>query len=711
MKQKPETLIALCLVSLSALPMSAIAEPLTLQIRGATMSNIVKELSSKTGDLYEVLPQLENEVLAISCVSKEPEEIRAQIASVLRGTWKKTEKGYRLVADEQAWRELRKKQLDADTASVSWMLQGYVKASKASQTTQGSTRTGESRGKPLTSEAVMDRTALQCATLIEPRLLASMPSRSRRVFSLAPTKIQFPLATSARQILKGAFDELAAIQRGAAHVGPIKRVPTLDEVSSVVLSTIRKGAALEFEVTLTVCDANDGVLLNGEVFIDRASLLPNQTPEENSETSDFKDATFSADARAAKEVFLQKRGEEPLNVFGLSVTAGEGGKGTTITVDPLPLLYGPPPRVAISNALRAKLDHPEVYDPLSYHASEAIFIANGKNGGDFIALLPDFLAQRLLASVSEKTSRDSVLDELRKLGMVESKQTGWIVWQPERIVDSIDMRLDRKALRAELANLEASGIWSLASKSAYFAHRPRALTGGIDTALIRALYPAGSSLSIPDGPDRDLMRLWGMLSATQRRSLVEQGGLRVNSLSPLQLSALGNMVFDHAYGPSLTTTLKTGVSIAANWGSAERTTALPTGVPLDAILQLTVETEPGALGRYANNEVRPLSATKVFQIQNLLEQGAAPRVGDDKANIVDYANADFLNLLFKLKISPDFGMDGGLHDIKVDSKPTFGPFSKLSQALFARVREVQKNMARAAGGPPSAPARGPGSGG
>lgn len=691
------------------------------------MANIVKELSSKTGDLYEVLPQLENEVLAISCVGKEPEEIRAQIASVLRGTWKKTEKGYRLVADEQAWRELREKQLESDASKVAQWIRDKFAVYKNPLTQADVTkhvadaplgmpnRLSDSVGRSLSPDALEqlqreydsripgNRAAVECLRAIDPRLLAGMPAKSLRVFALQPTKAQFPLPAGTRQIMASTLSEFASFEQELAKVALPKaeNVPGLEAYleSTPQLFLVNPGpvAYAEMVVTRTSLDLNFEILLRaynqegqfmffGREYLDlRSSSDGSPAPDKLIPLDSADKAGFSADSIAAKNAFHAKWDSRNDGSAVIAIATPDAPGGRRVSSIMLPQRGESGNSQTLSPGLKEQLADPVKFDPLGYHAVEAIEIANETGVDNYIALLPDSLTQSLAPLVRPEVSRTGVKEELEDLGMVRFKKDDWVVWEPKRIAEAYDLRVNRQRLKSVLGSLTRGGPWRLDAMASYFFQRPRALAQAFDTSLITFLCPQAGASPIPLGPNQDMLRLWGAMSPTQRKVLLEQGSVVVSSLTQGQREILGNIIFDGLTPPEWITPEK---DPKRHVSPRDRTTILGSGVPLNAIIHLEIQRNPGLLGSFDNGAIR---ATSVDSIIGFRLMSRSPFYGgpeNETATIQAFADADLFSLRFTLSMLPDYVKVCYLQDVNFALRPRFGPEEKLSEATRERIRAL-----------------------
>jgi hypothetical protein len=719
-----------------------------MNIPAATMTNVVKELSEKTGQTYEVLPSLAGEVLHISFKNLEPNVVRNQIASILRSTWKETAKGWRLVPNDQAWRDLRTSQLAKDIESLKKVMSDRAKEMPENLTPTDLERLEEMQkgirdGRPpmgdwATGMRAMNglvpgnRAAFRCMQALDLNKLAAMAPGTRKVFSLSPTQMQSVLGNGAKQAATAALSEYAMFETntprtdrteqttvfmgGGMGFSSPTRLSAQGPVTNVIVAVNRPQDGLVFNVTVTAYNAQDQVVFSGTEFLGEGGgavrfggVLGQPTTGGGATSGKIK---FSEDAILAMQAMRRTRSGEGAGFASMQIAAG-GGRPIELG---MPFLDGSSGALKMSDALRAKLLRPDLYDPLSDHVAESITHLVGDPEKPVIALLPDALTQQIATCVTETSSQELIKKDWDNAGMIQTTVDGWVVLEPKRIADCVDTRMSRPQLAKALADLSKTGIWRLDGKATYFAARPRVTPTNFDLAIIGSLYPNSNMIPTPAGANRDFLRLWGMLSVTERRTLLSGGELPLRSFSAETRNIIANIVFDSAGGPA-----KPAGEVRGGFGErpfpglgssdVERTTVLGTGLPSFGVLRLKTDLEPAALGRYDTGAVRALGAGSIFTSKMQFAPNSRMQVmgGGTLASIKDYADAQFENLQFEVLLAPQYTMNGRLQDVNFKANPVYGPYENLSDELKARVKEIEQAMesAERGGGPGMAPPRGP----
>jgi hypothetical protein len=237
-------------------------------------------------------------------------------------------------------------------------------------------------------------------------------------------------------------------------------------------------------------------------------------------------------------------------------------------------------------ALLSKVMDPTKHEPLSLVASKSLVQAAELRNLNLVACISDFepLGGHLLRGA--KVPVDLYLDRLRYLGSEVDVKDGWLVVRPMKPVQDRVRRVDRAVLADYLKMRRENPKPSIEQRS-YFAWR---MPLPLDNLLVTfwEMYGLGSNGSIPFGPDQDVLRLLGSLSATQIAA--SKTGVAFRSLSPEQLGVVRRLVygFEPWYRP------KTGTSDAlADLFSTRQNLAsqptefMPDGLPPHATLRIT----------------------------------------------------------------------------------------------------------------------------
>lgn len=724
MKPKSRLNPSIQVLILSVFSPVALAAPLTIQIPAATMSTIVSELSSKTGEVHEVVPIIAGEVLHLAIRDQSPEVVRKQIASILRSDWKKTAKGWRLVPNDKAWRELRESQRAKDAQALETALAERVQSMPKALTVedlqrladlqravqQGNAPSGDwvATLRTMNGLAPGSRAAVRCMEAVDLAQLVSMPPGTRRVFSSSPTQMQFGLRSAYRQVAASAMTEFALYETNTPRTAQIEQFsmemggvlfssPTplsaQGPITDIQVCVTRPRESLNFNITVTAFNAKNQV-----VFAGAESLGLGEGRKKGSWDLAFPPLgggnsviKFSSDAISSMQAMQRSRSGEGI---GFSSRRYFRESGPPIELG-MPFLDGTSGAMSLSDELREKLVRPDLHDPLSYHVAESIAYLVGDPHRSVIALLPDALAQQIAPSVSEASSYELIKRDWVNAGMVQSTNDGWVVVEPNRIPECLDSRTSRQDLTNVLSELKRTGFWGLDVKASFFARRPRMTPTNFDLAIVGSLYPSANMIAIPSDENRDFLRLWGRLSHAERRTLLNGGELPLRSFATDAREVIGNIVFDSASGP-----MRTQTEGQMNPGSGsesldtERTEVLGKGIPSNGGLRLKVENEPGAIARYATGAIRAMGAGTLYTIKMQTSPNSTLHIPNSKslATVEGYTNAQIDNLSFELILGPQYTMSGRIQDVTVVNPLTYGPYEKLGNDVRAKVNEVAKWM-------------------
>lgn len=196
--------------------------------------------------------------------------------------------------------------------------------------------------------------------------------------------------------------------------------------------------------------------------------------------------------------------------------------------------------ISFPKDLQAKLDRPDLYDPLSFFASDIAFTFAQQKRQPLVAVLPDEMTSVGLQGVGD--TLESFQDSLKKqIYLKEIPNVGWTLLAPSKPESSRQERLDRVPYAQLLQSVNAKGGLRLDALAAYAVAHPNPTWAPAAAFTSKVSLNATSMLgSEPEWPS---LRFYGLLSPSDR-SLLRQGGtLSFASLNGPQRNAASQLVF------------------------------------------------------------------------------------------------------------------------------------------------------------------------
>lgn len=190
--------------------------------------------------------------------------------------------------------------------------------------------------------------------------------------------------------------------------------------------------------------------------------------------------------------------------------------------------------------LQVRLDRPDLYDPLSYFASETVFTYARQNAQPLVAVLPDEMIT--IGSNGPYDSLEAFQHSLSsKTSLKELQDRDWIVLVPSSPERARQERLDRVAYTRLLQSVVPSMGPSLDVLAEYAVSHPDP-NWSPATALHRYYNLDGRALT-SDETSWSALRFYGLLSPADRSLLKEGKTLSIKSLSAAQRTALSQLAF------------------------------------------------------------------------------------------------------------------------------------------------------------------------
>lgn len=729
--------------ALGALTVHAAAQDLsqsvTVQLGVAPVATILASLEKQTGIAFRTGGGVSRDVLFVSVQDVSVKDFMGRLASVDRAEWQKMDGGFRLTRSDSLVRQLEKEeaQLQSETyrkaiARLSQALRpdlpytaGDAKSeSVRSQELLERVRQGMDEGSvsmaPLgsaVSKTPAARAIVSLLSRMNPVELGAMKANTRVVFATNPTLMQKPLPSGAQETIAKFIQEQKTYlesNQGVSGIsiagpgvvssfqgGPTAGMrPDAAPPAKTLLVGTRFGDRETIMFVLTVYDANGNHLATGMLSIG-ADPDASQAAAKPADSA-AKKIAISALSKEIVELVRgpsgSRSGAQTQVAISTRVAVGEGAEGAA--EEPLVFTMSSDegsPQAKLSVALRERVLHPEKFEPLAILPNEMFQAWAGAQSKNFLASLPDslFLLSTEAVSGTTFTVEDVVGNAKGRWDLDVQESADWLTVRPKYAATAVSSRVDRVALGKLLRSLATNGRLTLDERAAYAATEGDvADRGGLDAAYIKWTNAAAADIELGSyfGGQREMLKLWGLLSQAQRQSLVRGQPLPLRSLSPAQLKVLDWIVWHSSDGPRFEGGGR-GPRVAPIGAlMAERTQLLPSGVPGDAILLCQASIEQAVYGMTADgSRGAMMSANDLARNLAMNEPGVnLPTFMNPPAKYERFRMAQQTNLTFRFNLAQRVMMVRRLEDASMVD----GPFMRYDQLPGPFRRRVEENAAR-----------------
>lgn len=569
----------------------------TFACRAARVPVLLEALSQHVGVSLKTVPALEDEVLVVDVHDLPLRDLLTKIGDESLSEWNRTEGVWYLSKSSVKVRELAKserarkiesiKKVMAQIAdeirepiSVDSVQKRIEEMRKLDEQSERFDAQRYSRRMTLARQNPVGRALSRLFLKLDPAQLVDLGPGERVVFSSHPTPMQRPLPAGATQIIAN----LAAEQRDyAAILGSLPPSNEADfDVSFGRPAPKKPFKSTPARVLLVVTDErySETPTVSLRVYDEKGAPLASY---------EFWPSQLEWDAR-------ERQAKPPANS------------------DPSPIQFSPD-SVAYSTALAKirdrrsgdlpdiapewldRLARPDLFEPLSYGATDLLVQMAKSKGGQLVLSVRDELGQTFSQLAIAK--RLPTLGEASHL-LGARAVDGWFALEP--IVGAPPPNRARRAAMARFfADIRAKGRVTL-DNLAQLALAGEARQWGLATMTAPA-FMTELALNWWDKGNIEAIRLYGTLNAQQRALLATGKGVPYQSLAPLQKSLVNRLIFgadailnvedgqDEA--PVTREEYEEEISMFGDPGwLGEPTNALPRGIPNDAILTLTSKVGP-----------------------------------------------------------------------------------------------------------------------
>lgn len=627
--------------------------PVTLRLTATPVGNVLDALG-KAGGL-DLRPSLDvsTDVVVLSVKDQKLRDVMVRLAQALDAEWETVGAGYRLVRSNVIEQRQLRAEIAARTPRYQAALAAMAKAAaempeltpqragelvgQGMEALEGLAQpgaAGEGRGRgmgpggglrQMMGQLPGVRGVNELVALIDPAQLAAIGVGERRVFSTRPTAMQAPLPARADALVQRILREQAALTKALRdRLGDRLPPGLLGEGTAprgamkVLLVVTRPSEDDTLTVQMMLGDsAGQGL---GDGFTTVQPEAP-AIPANLLAGAGASPIVFDAQAQALAQLFASAEDRSRM---------GNARRGENEDARP-----------AMTAELRQWILNPERVDPLSGAPSQMAFAVAGDR--PLIALLPDTSLPALSRASRSPLTAAQARARAGEWDWQVVDRDGWVFIQPTQPVTSRKLRTHRAALGNALRQLVFQGSWSLDQRAVYALNSPeRAGPGSIDWVYLRSINPGAADREMTNlflGGARDLLRVFGGLTPSQRNQLSQNRPLSLGTLSPVQREAIHRMVFFGLQGVSIRQEATTNAATLTQPGGGqrggqpggqpgmgrrgggpgtgmgmgmmmglgglanERTELLPNGIPSNGTLRWTVTQTAALYGRAGENGV------------------------------------------------------------------------------------------------------------
>lgn len=689
----------------------------TLELPAQTVEQVVAALSAQAEKPLKVDNSLKSEILAIYCQGQSAEDVMDEIARVLFAEWIEEKGGLKLIPKPSLERAAAEEEVAGRSKIIGSRIDATLKRQRENAVSdedlvkQLSELMSNMDGARGPQTATKWRSAMEAlpGAQVGYNLLKSIPTLDlarmapgeRKVFSLAPTLMQRPLATSALSTARSfvekqrkfqeAFDKEMNSGAGGARMvmgpsGMLGRPVPPGDVASVIVIVTRTAGMENYVASVTVANAKNEVLAQGGAFIG-----PDDTNQPEPAFSLASESQFTVSAISREMLTALNSARPPGN--GIMFRAAAGGRmGRTIVGGGASAV-----KPKLSEELRNLVLNPHKTDFLSLYPSDVVRELGKELKKPIVAVLPDDTLTRLRPVLgTDKPKMDAIVRAMQlDAGLTIREKDGWVQVLSRNPLYARNTRISRGGLSGFLGVIDKSTLPTLDMRADYAATRPFvSAIDAVDALLASMINPGAVTFDFPgmDGEQSDMLRLYGRLSKSQRDQLRNGGTLNVGNLDNRQTEALNAIIFASQDGPGKPgpesgpgAGMPRGGFMQGTSPSEERTSVFANGVPKSTLLKSKVEYEDMMMAKRASG------AETVVSPEAYAWSSYGPSFGGGGAadTYAGFRAAKALVLNLTIDLGGGFTMDRQVSDYTWSSGDPYTSVDNLPAILKKRIEEAR----------------------
>jgi len=549
--------IAFTLSLVSASFAQSLDQKVTFQTKASGAGQVLQALAEKTGVQVEASPAVAREIILVSVKEMALQRLLDEVANVTVGAWQKEGDVLRLVPDVG---KRRGQAVSIEKAELETIQNGLAGLAKALEPK----KPGEEKNDD--TEAMFGqmfgmgggaglRVIARLALGLSPQVLATIPSGERIVFSSNPTRMQRPLPNSgaANADVAAWIDER---NKAAANAGNQGLPPGLGEISQEELELLGSFMGDMFQRPKKITSQPAKLILvasKGGGFMRMFGLGGGVN---------LKVVIYDTEGNA----ILQQEHSLEANMFDgmpeMPEPEGEGEGEAPPTEEPkeTPIKFSEistamqkifnisDPRRITEGSIDPKFEdiliRPDVNEPLSFTASEAILAVAEHKKVDVVANIPDTAISFFSNFGGEPMTIEGFTAELAdNESIVQDEKDGLWTLAPKNVEEAAKNRLDRKSLADLIVGARKKVVPSLDEVAAFAAANEDPMSNGLAMTYITAFAPSLMQQGFGMGVNWNMLRLYGQLGSGQRQLVRSGQPIAFGSLSPAQSETVRKMLF------------------------------------------------------------------------------------------------------------------------------------------------------------------------
>lgn len=558
MNRKP-FLISLTL-ALAASAFTQDASPkVTFTSVAVPINRALVEIGKQASVHLEAGPQAAGEILIVRLKDVTLEAAMKRIATATSCEWQPMEGGYRLVPNSIVRRQEEQAERTKYVAGLAKTLDQLVKSLNPPKPDP---KAGKGKAKDTDPEEMAaqfgfgashtpaGKAVIRLMIGIGAQNLANVDEKTRIVYSTNPTRMQRPLPGNWNSILAQLVAEhntYAAKRqkdRSEEEAG-IEDNEQLKKLKEMFGNFEDNEKPIEGTPTKAILVCSRQVLFGGLSLVLKVYNEKGQVIITGQQTLMAEDSGF---AEFVGETVAKQKGETtttptpPANEKPIEFSAST--KEFQSATDMMAIAMGGGSTAKMSEELKTKLLNPEMYDPLSFAPSEALIAIAEQRKEQLVATLPDEMDSMfsMMSQPKANLTPSSFLQQIKNTATV-TEQDGWMIVQPAKPASARKRRFDRAALGIFIRSAESKGAYTLDDLAAYALKSVSPMENQGPMRYIMLFAPNAMQSGMAGLTSWDMLRFYGALSPTGKKSLIEGGQLPFSQLNPAQAAAVRQMAF------------------------------------------------------------------------------------------------------------------------------------------------------------------------
>ncbi|MCH7945305.1 MAG: hypothetical protein IIC73_04725, partial [Armatimonadetes bacterium] len=526
--------------------------------KGERLETIVERLDGQFDTKLSVAADLADEIVVVNAKDVDYFRLLEKIAGVVHAKWTSSRPNrMHLERTQKMARDLRDSSLAMSAEQIKNFLDSFDDALARPFSAERAVTMRNQLGRLRTEYAKgpAARLAVRLLKSVDPKLLAGLEYGERRVFNLTPTALQIGFGNGAKE----AFEKYVVEQNVWAAVSQGQGYRVMAAMDP--LSHQQPVSEPPYELSI---ELQTGV--GTTMFANLIGWNPN----------------------GVRQYYYQVRPRNPGVVALLPFRRTEYELPEWLTDLDRELFAA---YAAISGGKRAELSE-EASDFLKKPTEgdlggrmAAAVLSRRYQGRDLVALMPDGDAYRMIYMLSVVENHelfDDLLD--RGLAWTVNEDEGWVTVRPKDRYTAWYRRTPRKSLEKYLASVVKNGRSTFEDYTAFVAKLrwPSRIDGTYTRFLGLPMNRLGS------GRDEwNLLRLYGLMTQTQKAALAQGGALTYSSLSREQKNAFYRVTLSSQIDSRRYLGEDEASGFQPDQGMTEPTEVLLNGIPPDAVVSIS----------------------------------------------------------------------------------------------------------------------------